>query len=129
MMDPSTPSLYQRMGGHDRLAAFIEDLMPRLTADPTLWVYWKGKSHDSFRKEKQLLLEFLCTALGGPGSYTGRDMKSSHAGLGITEAEWNIFAGHAVAALDACGFRDPETGEFLACATSLMAEIVEVPKG
>jgi hemoglobin len=100
MLDPDKPSLYQRFGGHDVIAAFVEDLMPRLTGDPTIGVYWKGKCRDSMRKDNQLVLEFLCMAFGGPSAYLGRDMKTSHEGLGITDDEWDIFARHTVAALD-----------------------------
>jgi hemoglobin len=128
MLDPDSPSLYQRLGGHDAISAFIEDLMPRLTADPTLAVYWKGKSNDSMRKDKQLLLEFLCNAFGGPSAYLGRDMKTSHEGLGITDDEWDVFAVHTVATLDKMGITGQEKEEFLAAATSLKADIVEVPR-
>ena len=128
MLDPDKPSLYQRLGGHDVLSAFVEDLMPRMTGDPTLAVYWKGKSNDSFRKEKQLLLEFLCMAFGGPSTYVGRDMKISHEGLGITDDEWDIFAVHAVATLNKLGITGQEKAEFLAAATSLKEDIVEVPR-
>jgi hypothetical protein len=38
---------------------------------------------------------------GGPVYYTGRDMKLSHAGMGITESDWSVFLGHAVLALRA----------------------------
>ena len=84
MLDPDKQSLYHRLGGHDTIAALVEDLVARLTADPTLGVYWNGKCNDSMRKDKQLLLEFLCMAFGGPSYYLGRDMKTSHEGLGIT---------------------------------------------
>ena len=128
MLDPDKPSLYQRFGGHDVISAFVEDLMPRLTGDPVLAVYWKGKARDSMRKDKQLLLEFLCMALGGPSAYLGRDMKTSHDGLGITEDEWDVFAVHAVATLDKLGIPAQEKSEFLAAATSLKPDIVEVPR-
>ena len=91
MMDPVTSahareSLYKRLGGYDAIAAFVADLMPRLYNDPTLWVYWKGKSVDSRRRGEQLLVDFLCAAFEGPVFYAGPDMKSSHQGLGITLA-------------------------------------------
>jgi hemoglobin len=92
MLDPEQSSLYKRIGGHDALAAIVADLMPRLTGDPKLGVYWKGKCHDSMRKDNQLLLEFLCMAFGAPSTYLGRDMKTVHDGLGITDEEWDIFA-------------------------------------
>jgi hemoglobin len=128
MLDPDKPTLYQRFGGHDVIAAFLEDLMPRLTGDPTIGVYWKGKCRDSMRRDNQMLLEFLCMALGGPSDYLGRDMKISHEGLGITDDEWDIFGGHTVAALDKLGIPEQEKAEFLAAATSLKPDIVEIPR-
>ena len=128
MLDPDKPSLNQRFGGHDVIAAFVEDLMPRLTGDPSLGVYWKGKCRDSMRKDNQLVLEFLCMAFGGPSAYLGRDMKTSHDGLGITDDEWDIFAGHAVATLEKLGIPEQEKAEFLAAAVSLKPDIVEVPR-
>lgn len=127
MLDPDRPTLYQRLGGHDVLAALVEDLIPRLTADPTIGVYWKGKCRDSMRKDKQLVLEFLCMAFGGPSTYLGRDMKTSHEGLGITEEEWNVFARHTVATLDKLAIGEQEKREFLTAAESLKPDIVEVP--
>jgi len=128
MFDPEKPTLYQRLGGHDMVAAFVTDIMPRLTGDPTLGVYWKGKCRDSMRKDNQLVLEFLCMAFGGPSGYLGRDMKTSHEGLGITDEEWDIFARHTVATLDKLGIPEPEKAEFLAAAESLKPDIIEVPR-
>ena len=125
MMDPSAETLYQRMGGHDLLAALVDDLLSRLTTDPMLRVYWKGKCHDSMKKDKQLLLEFLCMALGGPVHYVGRDMKTSHNGLGITQEEWAVFVQHTVTALDKLHIGEREKREFLAAADSLKSDIVE----
>ena len=124
-MDPQA-SLYLRAGGYDAIAAFADDLLARLTADPHLAVYWKGKCQDSMRKERQILVDFLCAVTGGPVNYTGRDMKTSHIGLGITEAEWDIFAGHATASLNDLGVAEREKGEILALASSFKDDVVEV---
>jgi hemoglobin len=128
MMAPDEQSLYRRMGGFDSIAEFVSDLMPRLTSDATLGVYWKGKCRDSMRKDNQLVLEFLCMALGGPSQYLGRDMKLSHEGLGITDSEWAIFIRHTNAALDKIGTAEREKSEFLAAAESLKGDIVEAPR-
>lgn len=126
MLDPYKASLYQRFGGHDKISAFVEDLMPRLTSDPVLSVYWKGKCVDSMNKDNQLVLEFLCLAFGGPSRYLGRDMKTCHTGLGITDDEWDIFARHAIATLDNLKISEHEKAEFLAAAESLKPDIVEL---
>jgi hemoglobin len=121
-------SLYQRLGGYDVLAAFVHDLMPRLRHDPTLWVYWKGISDDSARRGDQLLLDFLCAAFEGPVHYAGRDMRLSHKGLGITEAEWSIFMPHVAAALDSVDVAPCEKAEFLEIADSVKWDIIDAPR-
>ena len=130
MLDPEASahtqqSLYQRLGGYDVLAAFVHDLMPRLRHDPILWVYWKGISDDSARRGEQLLIDFLCAAFEGPVHYAGRDMRTSHKGMGITVAEWDIFMPHIAAALDSVGVAPREKAEFLTIADGLKWDIVE----
>ena len=132
MLDPDDSgymrqSLYKRLGGYDVIATFVHDLMPRLRGDATLAVYWKGISEDSARRGDQLIIDFLCSAFEGPMYYMGRDMRLSHKGMGITEAEWAIFMMHVAAALDNIGVVPPEKAEFLQCADGLKWEIVEAP--
>ena len=119
-------SLYKRLGGYDVIAAFVQDLMPRLRADPALGVYWKGKSEGGRLREDQLLVDFICAAFEGPVYYAGRDMKSSHKGLGITQDEWAALMEHIDAALDAVGVAVREKAEFLAITDGLKWDIVEV---
>ena len=130
MLDPdkgahARQSLYKRLGGYDVIAAFVHDLMPRLRADRALAVYWKGISEDSARKGDQLLIDFICAAFEGPVYYAGRDMKTSHKGLGITESEWDLFLPHVSAALDNVGVAAPEKAEFLEITAGLKWDIVE----
>jgi hemoglobin len=132
MLDPEASahtqqSLYIRLGGYDVIASFVHNLMPRLRGDPTLWVYWKGISDDSARRGDQLIIDFLCAAFEGPVHYAGRDMLTSHKGMGITEAEWGIFMPHIADALDSVGVAPREKAEFLTIADGLKWDIVEVP--
>jgi len=120
-------SLYKRLGGYDAIAAAVADLMPWLRSDPKLWVYWKGKSLDSRRREDKLLIDFLGAAFGGPVEYFGRDMKISHEGLGITEREWDLTLAHIAATLDAIGVAEREKAEFLEAASGLKWDIVATP--
>src|ERR1051326_7291556 len=115
MLDPEK-SLYQRLGGYDAIAAFADDLLPRLLNDPQLGVYWKGKCKDSLRKERQILVDYLCSLTGGPVNYTGRDMKTSHDGLAISEGDWNVFAQHPGTSLDDMGVPPREKHERLGLA-------------
>lgn len=130
MLDPDNSahaqqSLYLRLGGYDVLAAFVRELMPRLRQDAKIGVYWKGKSLDGQHREDKLLVDFLGSAFGGPVFYPGRDMKTSHEGLGITQEEWDITLAHIAATLDKLGIAQPEKTEFLEAAVSLKWDVVE----
>jgi len=124
MLDPER-SLYHRLGGYDAVAAFVDDLLLRLTTDPELGVYWRGKCKDSMKKDRQLVVDYLCALAGGPVNYAGRDMKTSHEGLAISENDWDIFVRHTVASLEDLGVADREKNEFLAAAAALKGDIVE----
>ena len=118
-------SLYERMGGYDTLAAFTDELLRGLTSDPEIGVYWRGHSTDSMKRDRQLIVDFLCEAIGGPVIYRGRDMKTSHVGLNISERDWEIFVAHTVATLEHFEVPEQEKQEFLDCAGSLKGDIVE----
>jgi len=125
VLDPQK-SLYHRLGGYDAIAAAIDDLLPRLTSDSQIGVYWKGKCTDSMKRDRQLLIDFACAATGGPTSYVGRDMKTSHAGLGISESDWDVLVRHIVASLEDLGVAEKEKNEFVSLVETLKGDIVEV---
>ncbi len=118
-------TLYERLGGYDALAAATDELLRRVTSDPDIGFYWRGHSTDSMKRDRQLIVDFLCEAIGGPVIYRGRDMKTSHVGLNISERDWDIFMRHTAATLDHFEVPEQEKQEFLACAASLKGDIVE----
>ena len=79
----SGDSLYKRLGGYDAIAAVVDDFIGRMIADPSLKRFFDPFSNDSKGRIRQHLVDQICAASGGPCVYTGRDMKSVHAGLGI----------------------------------------------
>ena len=118
-------SLYQRVGGYDALAAVVDDFIVRLVSDKQFEKFFIGQSNDSKKRIRQHILDQFCAATGGPCVYTGREMKTSHAGLGITNAEWDAAAKHLVASLDKFKVPEKEKGEILSFVTSLKKDIVE----
>ncbi len=96
--------------------------------DPELGVYWRGHCHDSMRRERQLIVDFLCDILGGPVIYMGRDMKTSHDGLDISERDWEIFVNHTVATLDSLEVHGKDREDCLVVVDELADEIVENAK-
>src|SRR5438046_5063725 len=118
-------TLYKRLGGYDAIAAVADNLLPRLMADPRLGRFWKHRGEDGIRREKQLLIDFLCASAGGPMYYVGRDMKLSHRGLGINESDWQAFLGHVETALTTFEVPASERAEVLGFVASTKGDIVE----
>jgi hemoglobin len=121
----SNKTLYERLGGYDGISAVANDLLPRLQADPQLARYWLHRGEDGVHREKQLLIDFLCSSAGGPLYYTGRDMKTAHKGMRITESDWSAFLGHVNATLKAFQVPQPERDQVVAFVQSTKADIVE----
>ncbi len=122
----SDKSLYERLGGYEGIINFVEDLLPRLEADAQLGRFWQNRGDDSVAREKQLLIDNLCASAGGPMYYTGRDMKTSHIGMGISESDWSIFMSHAGDTMQALNVPNQECDEIAEFVSSLKADIVEV---
>ena len=118
-------TLYARLGGYDAITAVADNLLPRLNADPALGRFWAHRSADGIRREKQLLVDFLCDRAGGPLYYTGREMLLSHKGMNISAGDWDAFIGHLEATLDHFGVPERERSEVLAFIDSTRADIVE----
>lgn len=118
-------TLYTRLGGYDAIAAVADDLLPRLMSDPQLGRFWAHRGEDGLRREKQLLIDFLCSSSGGPLYYTGRDMVTSHKGMKISMNDWEAFLGHLKATLNKFQVPERERGEVLAFIESTKADIVE----
>lgn len=118
-------SLYERVGGYNALAAVVDDFIGRLISDKQFEKFFTGFSVDSKKRIRQHILDQFCAATGGPCIYTGRDMKTSHTGLGITNADWDAAAKHLGASLDKFKVPEKEKGEILAFVTSLKKDIVE----
>lgn len=118
-------TLYQRLGGYDAIAAAVDDFVGRLVGDRRFARFFAGFSNDSKRRIRQHIIDQLCAAAGGPCVYTGRSMRTSHEGLGITEEDWNAAARHLVASLDRFHVPQREKDEVLAIVNTLKSEIVE----
>jgi hemoglobin len=118
-------SLYARLGGYDALAAVVDDFLQRLRSDPHVGVYWKGRNNDTKKRDRQLLVDSLCQVAGGPVVYTGGDMQTAHAGLGISDSDWQVTVGHLSATLEELHVPEPEKQEVLTFVSSLKRDIVE----
>lgn len=120
-----TPSLYKRLGGYDALAAVTDDFIKGLASDKQLARFFSGVSNDSKKRIRQLVLDQLCAATGGPCIYIGRNMRTVHEGLGITEEDWNISVKLLTNTLDKFKVPKAEQDDLFKILATLKPDIVE----
>ncbi|HKQ99403.1 MAG TPA: group 1 truncated hemoglobin [Pyrinomonadaceae bacterium] len=118
-------SLYKRLGGYDALAAVTDDFVKRLVEDKQLTRFFNGVSTDSRKRIRQLVLDQLCAATGGPCIYIGRSMRTVHEGLGITEDDWNTAVKLLGMTLEKFKVPKVEQGELATLLGGLKADIVD----
>ena len=116
-------SLYDRMGGLDALTAAFDSFVARLQGDDT--VNRKLVRTDIPRLTKELI-DQLCEATGGPCTYTGRNMREAHAGLKITDGEFDALMQDLGATLDEFNVPKAEHDELVSLLLPMRDEIVEV---
>lgn len=90
-------SLYDRLGQKPAITAVVDEFVKRVAADNVINARF---ANTDLAHLKAMLVEQICEASGGPCKYTGRDMKTAHTGMKITEPEWNALVGDLKGALD-----------------------------
>ena len=126
---PATPKrLYQRIGGYDVIAGVVDDFLKQLQADPAFARFGQGRGQNSLMRGRQLVVDQICALSGGPCVYIGREMKTAHQGLAITQVEWESAGKKMAAALQKFNVAEPDQKEFAAMIEKLRADIVEPPK-
>jgi len=118
-------SLYQRLGGYDAIAAVTDEFIGRLASDEQEKRFFIGFSTDSKMRFRQLIVDLICKSTGGPCLYSGRDMKTAHAGAGITKSDWDRTLKIFGEVLNKFKVPDKEQQEIAALLTPLEKDIVE----
>ncbi len=119
-------SLYERLGGYNAIAAVVDDFMGRLVADKQVGRFFIGHSTDSKKRMRQLTLDMICEATGGPCIYTGRTMRTTHTGLNITESDWQVSVKLLTATLDKFKVPQKEKDDVFAAVSGLKSDIVGI---
>lgn len=113
--------LFERLGGKDAIAAVVDEFLTRVAADPA--VNTRFVIADVPRL-KGLLVDQICAATGGPCKYEGRDMKTAHAGMNLTEGEFNQVVADLKGALDKFKVGETEQKELLGALGGMKGDIV-----
>jgi hemoglobin len=118
-------TLYARLGGYDVIAAVVDEFLQTLSSDPQMARFSASMNLERRKRNRQLSLDYLCAAAGGPTVYLGQDMKTAHAGLGIGASDWQVAMDHVERALVKFKVPDRESKELLALIDELADQIVE----
>ena len=116
-------SLYERLGGIDAITAVVDDFVGRCAADDRINAKF---ARTDVPRLKKMLVDQVCEASGGPCSYAGRDMRTTHDGMSVTGGEFDALVDNLVATLDRFGVGDGEKEELLGVLGPMRSDIVEV---
>lgn len=119
-------TLYDRLGGKKVITAVVDEFVGRVAADARINRYFAATAGDSKRLAsfKMNLVDQICQAAGGPCKYTGKDMKTAHAGMGITSADFDALVQDLVGALDKFKVGEKDKGELLGALGPMKSDIV-----
>jgi hemoglobin len=122
-MSESQANLYERLGGATGIHAIVEDIWTNHTSNPLV----KNRYVESDPENvKRLVREFFGAGIGGPESYTGRDMLTAHKGMNISDEEFVAVVDDVLKALDSNAVGQKERDEVLCILYSMKGEIAHV---
>ena len=128
---PAKKTLWDRLGGEKAVRAVVHDFVVVAATDPKVDFTRGGKyklDPKGVEHLEQLLVELISATSGGPLKYTGKDMKTSHAGMKITDAEFDALAGDLIATLKKFSVPQAEIDELVKIVGSTRKDIVEPVK-
>ncbi|MGH7389411.1 MAG: group I truncated hemoglobin [Candidatus Rokuibacteriota bacterium] len=134
MTEQKPPTLYERFRavdgagiprqGRDAIGIVVESFVANMVADSRVNARFKGMKAPERGKLTSGLADQICEASGGPCSYYGKDMKTAHTGMKITDAEWNATVENLVKALDKHKVGEREKKDLLAALGPMKTDIV-----
>ena len=114
-------SLYQRLGGYPAIKAVVDDFVGNVAADKRINRFF---ARTDIPRLKQNLVDQICAGTGGLCIYTGRDMRSAHAGMGVTSGHFNALVQDLQKTLRKFRVPKQEQGELLAILGPMKKDIV-----
>jgi hemoglobin len=119
-------SLYSRLGGKKGIAAVVDEFVNNVANDSRINRFFADAAKDPARMAafKQKLNAQICGLSGGPCKYHGKDMKTAHRGMGISDADFTALVEDLVKALDKLGVKEKEKNELLGALGPMKGDIV-----
>ena len=119
MMEKKT--LYDRLGGKPAITAVVDDFVGNVAGDARINRHF---ANANIPRLKTMLVDQICQAAGGPCTYTGASMKTAHAGMKITDAEFNALVEDLIKSLDKFKVGAREKNDLLGALGGMKGDIV-----
>jgi len=120
-------ALYKSLGGKKAITAVVDLFVGNVAGDARINSFFKADVADpkKLAKFKMNLVNQICEAAGGPCKYKGKDMKSAHAGMGISSPDFDALVQDLVASLDKFMVKDGDKQALLGVLGPMKKDIVE----
>jgi hemoglobin len=116
-------SLYERLGGIGSIEAVVRDFVARCSGDDRIN---KKFTRTDVPRLQKMLVDQVCEAIGGPCTYSGREMKETHNGMSVTAGEFDALVEDLESTLNQFDVPRAERDELLGLLGPMRGDIVEV---
>ena len=120
-MKSGEKSLYDRLGGKDAITAVVADFVANAAGDEKIAHFFTNADAKGLQEK---LVDQICEATGGPCKYAGKDMKTAHTGMKVSEEDFNALVDDLVKSLDKFKVPEKEKNELLGALGGMKADIV-----
>jgi hemoglobin len=124
-MSTQTTTLYELLGGQTAIEAVVDEFYKRILQDERVAHYF---THLDMERQRNHQSAFIASVLGGPQLYAGRRMAEAHAHLRLSKADFDVVAGHLVAALERFSVSQLHIDAVISKIAALEREIVGQPR-
>jgi hemoglobin len=124
---PHHETLYDRLGERRGIEALVDTFAANCVSDTRINKYFfaVASNPEHLAMFKHNLADQICEAAGGPCVYKGRDMKTAHQGMGISDQDFNALVEDLVKALDKAEVLKADQETLLGILGPMRKEIVE----
>lgn len=120
---PATASLYERLGGGERMRQIIGEIVDAHLANPAIHMRFEAFDRDTMKGQA---FQFFAQATGGPEVYEGRGLRGTHEGMNVSDQEFVSAVDDVMAVLRKNGVGDREQQEVLAAFFAMKDEVLHL---
>ena len=125
-VEPKKTTLWERLGEEKGVKKIVDDLLSLAIEDKDVNLL-RGKKLDlqGVSHFKEMLVAFISEGTGGPIKYKGKDMKTAHAGMKITDKEFDALGAILVDVLKKNKVAQADIDELMKAVAATKKDIVE----